>query len=447
MLALVLGTLIFVLDGGFSNVGLPTIAREMHANPSTVIWVITAYQVAIITTLLPMAALGEIAGYDRVRLAGFALFTFGSLCCAVSNTILTLTLARIVQGLGAAGLTAVSAALLRSIYPRTLLGRAIGINAMVLAGAAVIAPPIASAILGWTSWRWLFVLNAPFGLAGLAIGFLSFPKGRRLSRRLNVGSTLLNAATFGPIIAGLHTLVRGSRVAALLLLAWGSVSALLLVRRELSADAPLIPFDLLRIRAFALSIYSLVLCITAQAMGFVALAFFLQESLGYTVKQTGPLLAVWPIVNALTSPIAGRLSDRYSAPVLATIGLLIFSTGLGCVAINSRDAPPWDLIWRLTLCGLGFGLFTTPNTRLVLTSSSTDRSGAASGMLAMARTLGLVAGAQGVAICFAVSGVNRGAQSALLVGAGAALAGAIISGFRLLSAKDSGDRVRPSAPS
>nr|MDP9115625.1 MFS transporter [Acidobacteriota bacterium] len=307
--------------------------------------------------------------------------------------------------------------------------------------------PIASALLGWTSWRWLFVFNAPFGLAGLAIGFLSFPKGRRRERRLNVGSTLLNAATFGPIIAGLQALVRGARSAALLLLAWGSVSAWFLVRRELSAEAPLIPFDLLRVRAFALSIYSLVLCITAQAMGFVALAFFLQESLGYSVGQTGPLMAVWPIVNALTSPIAGRLSDRYSAAALATIGLLIFSAGLGCVAITSRGAPPLNLIGGLTICGLGFGLFSTPNTRVVLTSSSADRSGAASGMLAMARTLGLVAGAQGVAICFALSGVKQGAQSALLVGATAALAGAIIGGFRLSIAKDSGPQVRPSAPS
>ncbi|MGZ6014252.1 MAG: MFS transporter, partial [Phenylobacterium sp.] len=125
-----------VLDGAIANVALPTIARELHASAASSIWVVNAYQLAITVTLLPLAALGDRLGYRRVYMAGLAVFTLGSLGCALSHTLPTLTAARVLQGLGAGGIMSINAALVRFTYPHNMLGRGMGLNSLVLSVAA-----------------------------------------------------------------------------------------------------------------------------------------------------------------------------------------------------------------------------------------------------------------------------------------------------------------------
>ena len=155
ILTIALGITMSVIDGAIANVALPTIAIDLKASPSFSIWIVNGYQLAITISLLPLAALGEIFGYRRVYIAGLTLFTLASAFCALSHTLLLLTIARIVQGFGAAGIMSVNAALVRYIYPRTQLGRGIGINAMVVAVSSAIGPTIAAGILavaGWPAW-------------------------------------------------------------------------------------------------------------------------------------------------------------------------------------------------------------------------------------------------------------------------------------------------------
>src|SRR6202030_1158527 len=132
ILTIALGLIMSVMDGAIANVALPTIARDLDASPAFSIWIVNGYQLAITISLLPLASLGEIIGYRRVYLAGLVLFTPPPLVCAPSHTLLLLTVARIVQGFGAAGIMSVNAALVRFTYPRALLGRGIGINALVV---------------------------------------------------------------------------------------------------------------------------------------------------------------------------------------------------------------------------------------------------------------------------------------------------------------------------
>src|SRR5580698_7323269 len=170
-----LGLTMAVMDGAIANVALPTIAQDLHASASFSIWIVNGYQLAVVISLLPLASLGEIIGYRRVYIAGITLFTLASAFCALSHTLLLLTVARIVQGFGAAGIMSVNAALVRYIYPRTQLGRGIGINAMVVAVSSALGPTIAAGILAVATWPYLFAVNVPIGVAALALALRFLP--------------------------------------------------------------------------------------------------------------------------------------------------------------------------------------------------------------------------------------------------------------------------------
>src|ERR1700733_1776338 len=163
IVATILAITMSVLDSSIANVALPSIASDFHASKAASVWVINAYQIAILAAILPLASLGEIVGYRRVSQSGMVVFTLASIGCACSNSLLTLSIARVIQGLGAAGIMSTNAALVRFTYPQRMLGRAIGINAFAVAVAAAIGPTIASAILAIAHWRWLFAVNVPIG--------------------------------------------------------------------------------------------------------------------------------------------------------------------------------------------------------------------------------------------------------------------------------------------
>src|SRR6185369_6632092 len=167
--ATVLATSMSVLDSSIANVALPSIARDFHASKAASIWVINAYQIATLAALLPLASLGEIVGYRRVSQAGLMVFTLASLGCAFATSLPALSIARVIQGLGAAGIMSVNSALVRFTYPQALLGRAIGINAFAVAVSAAIGPTIAAAVLAVAQWRWLFGINVPIGLITFTI--------------------------------------------------------------------------------------------------------------------------------------------------------------------------------------------------------------------------------------------------------------------------------------
>src|SRR5581483_5075288 len=172
-----------VLDSAIANVALPTIARDFGANPSESIWIVNAYQLAIVVSLLPLAAAGEIVGYRTIYRAGLAVFTVASLSCALSHSLAELTAARTLQGFGAAGVMSVNGALVRFIYPQARLGSGIGFNAMVVSASSAIGPTVASAILALGPWQWLFGVNIPIGVAALAVGWRTLPTHPLSERR------------------------------------------------------------------------------------------------------------------------------------------------------------------------------------------------------------------------------------------------------------------------
>jgi DHA2 family multidrug resistance protein-like MFS transporter len=430
MAVIILAIIMSVLDSTIVNVALPTVARDFSASAAASIWVVNAYQLAILMLLLPLASLGEIVGYRRVSQAGIAVFTLGSLACALAPSLLTLTIARVLQGLGAAGIMSVNVALVRFTYPQRSLGRAIGINAFVVATAAAVGPTLASGVLAVGTWRWLFGINVPIGIVTFLIALKALPDSERQARALNLAGTLLYAGAFGFFLSGLQALSHHAATPlALGQIALGALLAGLLIRHELPRAAPLIPFDLLRRPIFALSILTSVCSFTAQMSALVALPFEIQR-LGHSAVETGLFITPWPLALALAAPIAGRLADRHPAGILGGLGLLVMSLGLVLLALYPATGGAPGLVWRMALCGLGFGFFQSPNNRTIMAAAPRARSGAAGGMLSVGRLAGQTLGAASVAILFRAFGAAA-SHLALYLAAALALTGAIASVARL----------------
>jgi DHA2 family multidrug resistance protein-like MFS transporter len=434
VLTIALAVGLAVVDGAIANIALPTIAIDMNATPSAAIWVINAYQLAVTITLLPLAALGEIYGYRRVYMAGLAIFTLASLCCALSGSLVELTVARVLQGLGAAGIMSVNSALTRFVYPRALLGRGMGINALVAATCAALGPTIASGILSIADWTWLFAINVPLGLIAFIIALRSLPATARASHRFDGLSALLSGLTFGMLIIGIDSYAHGGgAMGALVELCVSLVCGAMLVRRQLDRSAPLLPVDLLAIPLFRLSAATSVLSFAAQALAVVSLPFILEGAMGWDATATGLLMTPWPVATAITAPLAGRLADRHAAGVLGGIGMAVFTAGLVLLALLPVNAGALNIGWRMAVCGMGFGFFQSPNNRAMIMAAPLNRSGGASGMLGTSRLLGQTVGAALVALIFGLSGHTS--IVALLVAAAFAACGAIASVMRLSPAR------------
>lgn len=426
-----LGITLAVLDSAIANVALPTIARTLDATPAASIWVVNAYQLAITISLLPLASLGDRIGYRRIYLGGLALFTLASFGCALSGSLTALTVARVVQGFGAAGIMSVNTALVRIIYPPDQLGRGVSINASVVAISSVIGPTVASGVLAIAPWPWLFAINVPIGLAALAIGMRALPRNPGHREPYDFVSALMNALVFGLAITAVDGLGQGERRPYVIAeLAVAGVIGYFFVKRQLKQSAPLLPVDLMRIPVFALSIATSFCSFTAQMLTFVSLPFLLQNGFGMSQVETGFLMTPWPLVIVFVAPVAGMLADRYSAGLLGGIGLAILSAGLLLLATVGAHPEPFDIAWRMALCGLGFGLFQSPNNRQMLSSAPRARSGGASGMLGTARLSGQSLGAALVALVFGLA-PQHGAIITLFMAAAFAAAAAVVSLMRL----------------
>lgn len=394
-----------VLDGTIMNIALPTIAQDQGVSPAHAIWVVTAYQLAIVVSLLPLAALGEAIGFRKVYLSGIAIFGIASGLCAMAPNIEFLTAARVLQGLGGAALMSINGAVMRHIFPQAKLGRAIGWIAMTVSVSAAAGPTIASAILAVASWHWLFLINVPISVLAIAIGYFALPFNAPTRTRFDFISAFLNVLAFGGLISALGNV--GTESHPVLITAQFAIAILAgvaLVRRQLSRDRPMLPIDLLRLPVFSCSIASSICGFCAQFIAFVALPFYFHDVLGYSATATGLLMTPWPVATAIAAPIAGRLADKYSPIRLTGMGMGLFAAGLFSTMLVPADGSYLAMIAALSVCGAGFGLFQAPNNRLMLTCAPRDRAGGASGMLSTARLTGQSIGAALAAILIGTTG-------------------------------------------
>lgn len=433
MAATFCGLFLSVLDGTICNVALPSIAQQLNVSSSDSIWIVNAFQLVIMMTLLPFSSMGERWGYKQVYLRGVAVFTIGSLLCALSQNLTWLVLSRVFQGFGAAMIMSVNTSLIKLIYPKRRLGEGVGLNATMVALASVAGPTFSAAILSVASWPWLFAINIPFGIATLILGYKYLPNNavRVLGHRFNWREALMNAATFGLFIGCVEAYSHDVPVCwvlggVVLFFVMGTIY----VRIQLREKYPMLPFDLLKIPVFSMSVLTSILSFTAQMICMVAMPFLLVNTFHYDAVGTGLLMTSWPLVIVFVAPLAGILIGKIHPGILGGVGLMIMSIGCFCLSFVPADTSHFGLVCRLMLCGMGFGLFQSPNNHMLLTSAPPQRTGSASGMLATARLTGQTIGAALVALMFHLHG-NSAPHDAMLLAGILTLCGVISSALRL----------------
>ena len=402
-----------VLDGAMVNIALPGIARDLGIAPASATWLLNAYQLTVVSTLLPFAALGEILGFRRVYLTGAGVFAGAALGAALAPDFGVLLGCRILQGLGASAVMSLTAGLIRWTYPSAQLGRAIGINAMVVATCGAAAPSLAGAILAVATWPALFLVDVPVAGLALLLGLRSLPTPPRAVRPFDAEGAALNVAAFLLVFLGLDLLLPHPGL-GMALLAAGAVAGWRLVRTQLDRPAPLLPLDLLGIRVIGLAVAASVLGFAAWYASYVALPFRFQAA-GWSQVATGLLMTPWPLAMAVAAPLCGRLSDRVPTALLCAGGMAVLAAGLGLLASLPAGTPAPVLAAVVALCGAGFGAFQTPNNRTMLGAAPKARSGGAGGLQATARLLGSTVGTTTIALCFQLM-EEAGPRVALLAG-------------------------------
>ena len=291
---------------------------------------------------------------------------------------------------------------------------------LIVAVSSASGPSLAAFILAFSSWHWLFLFNAPFGLLAMVLALRSLPQTPKSGQKFDFASAVLNALTFGLILLGLDGIGHGAdRLLVAGDLVVGVVSAVVFVRLQRTRAEPMLPVDLFRLPIFALSVGTSVCSYAAQTIAYVALPFYFQVAGGFSQSHVGLLITPWPAIVVIVAPLAGRLSDKYSAGLLGGLGLGVLTLGLLLARSLAPDAAFADVVWRMMVCGIGFGFFQSPNNRTIISAAPRHRSGAASGMLSTARLTGQTIGGVTVALIFGFThgDIATGVSLALLAGA------------------------------
>lgn len=430
LLALMISVVVVTIDISLTSTAVPAIAQGLGQSPASTIWIINAYYLCVVASLLPLAALGEIIGHKRVFTVGLGVFALGALASGLSESLTTLMLSRGLLGMGAAAVSATTPALIKALYPPTQIGRGLGLYALIVGLAFTAGPTAVSAVLSIASWHWIYLANAPFALLALLLVRGGLPDTDKATRAFDPIAAMLCALMFAALLAALSSLghlkwleVGISTVAA-------TVLAYALMRREAGNPAPILGVDLFRIRLFTLSSLTSITAFTVQALVFVVLPLLLTIKLGYTPAEAGLLITPWPAALAIVNVVSGRLSEHIKPGVLGAVGMGIVAVGLLQVATLPPAPDAFDIGWRLVVCGVGFGLFQSPNMVAMMNSAPKARSGSAGGILATSRLLGQSIGAASVAFCL-TSFAQHGIEAALWVGVAAATLSATVSAIRL----------------
>lgn len=382
------------LDGNIVSVALPTLGAELGVSIDRLEWIVSAYLLAISATLLALGRAGDVLGHRTVFVAGMLTFTAGSALCGAAPDHRALVAARVFQALGASAMMAISTALVTATFPRERRGQALGTIGTVVALGLTAGPPLGGLILSHLSWRWVFYVNLPVGLAGAAWALRVLPRPARAPGP-RPAFDLAGAGLFAAGLAAALLAVDGLAAPGaghLALLAAAGAAWLALARRSRRAAAPLVDGVVLGSSTVRLGLLAGFLSYAAMFTQTFLTPFYLARVLGLPPGRLGLALAAVPVALSVSSPLAGWLSDRLGTRGLAALGMLLVAAGLGALSSAGSEASLATAMSRLAVCGVGMGLFQAPNNSAIMGALPRDRLGAGGGLLATARNVGMAVG-------------------------------------------------------
>jgi EmrB/QacA subfamily drug resistance transporter len=382
------------LDSSIVSIALPSIASSLQMDFTTTIWVPASYLLCLSVLLLSSGRLADIHGRRQPFILGFALFTFASALCAVSQTGRELILFRVIQGLSAALISSTSPAIVTDVFPSNERGRALGINTMAVYTGLSVGPTLGGFIVQSLSWHWIFLINLPIGIFVVTLSLLRLRESTSLDRKerfdpLGAGTfilglaSLLLALTLGPVYGWASFMIL-----AFFLVSGFAFILFVLVEERMGKGAMLDISLFLRNRLFAAANLSALLNYTSFFGVTFLMAFYLQRVLGYGPAKAGLYLLSMPLVMALLSPVSGWLSDRLGSRLLSSAGMALMCLGLFMFSTLRVDSSGLDVVLRLLVLGVGMGIFSSPNTSAVMGSVEKSRLSVAAGTLGTMRFMG-----------------------------------------------------------
>jgi len=393
--AVMLGSIMGPLDASIVNTVLPSITDSFHTEISIAQWVPTVYLLTISCLILLYGRLGDMLGYKRVFVCGLAAFTAASVLCAFSQSIWMLISFRAVQGLAGGMMMAVSFAIITAAFPPTERGKALGISAVGISVGLAAGPTLGGVITEHTSWRYIFLINVPIGIAALIWARRVIPEsGKKAGQRLDLPGAL---TAFVFLLSLLLYANRGEAwgwlsTRSLILLVVALLSGAWFLRIERKSAQPMLNLALFANRIFSFANFSALLSFAA-AYGMIFLTpFYLMFVLHYNIGKVGWIMASSPLATLFVAPLSGAVSDRIGTRGLAFCGMIISGLGLFLMSGLKASADSSDVIWRMTVFGFGMGMFQSPNNSTVMGNVPRVHLGVASGILAAMRNVGMVVG-------------------------------------------------------
>jgi len=370
-----------------ANIALPSVGRTFHASAAELGWIATSYLLAAAAFLVPMGRLADLRGRRRVFILGMAIYALTSLLCGLATSSALLIAARVVQGLGGAMMFGTGIAILTAAYPKERRGWALGVNITGVYVGLSIGPFVGGLLTDTLGWRSVFFMNALIGAGATwgAVRFLRAPEDA-LDGPFHVGAALLYTLGCALFMVGFGRLSHPFGGAAVL---GGALLLGFFVRTQLRAQTPLLDLGLFRgNRVFTFSNLAALINYTATfATGFL-LSLYLQEGRHLDARHAGLILVTQPLCMAIVSPAAGRLSDRVEPRVVASLGMTLSAVGLAIlIALGATTPLPYVAVC-LAVLGIGFGLFSSPNTNAIMGSVPRSLYGVASSLLATGRLFG-----------------------------------------------------------
>ncbi len=420
LLVVSIGAFMGNLDVSIVNISLPAIAHTFGTSISgSLEWVVIGYLIVIASVLLTIGRLADTLGRKPIWVTGLVVFTAGSALCGAAPTLPLLIGARGLQGLGAACLMAVGPAILTGGFPPQERGRALGLITVTIALSISLGPTLGGLITQHFTWRGIFYVNVPLGLAGiwLALRLLRERQMPQRKIRFDVPGALCLAVGLGALLTGLSFGQQwgwtSPPVIALVILSVYALGSLLLVERF--AEYPLFARSFLTNRVFLSANVSLALGMLALFAINVLVPFYLVEVRAFSPAQAGLLLTPLPLTFALVSPFSGSLADRIGTRWLAAGGLALLCLGLVLVSQLNATSSLWDMLWRLACVGLGQALFLAPNDSALMGSMSREEQGIASGFMQTSQIAGQ---SLSVALAGAIFALAGGALAGHILAAG-----------------------------
>ena len=402
LLVATMASFLFPFMGSSVNIALPSIGKELSLDAVTLSWVATAYILASAALLIPFGRIADIYGRKKVFTCGIVIFTVSSLLSGLASSATMLISFRVLQGIGGAMIAGTGVALLTSVYPADETGKALGINVAATYAGLSLGPVLGGVLTQHCGWRSIFFINVPLGL--VLIGIILWKlKGDW------VGAKGEKFDFAGSIIYGLAlvALVYGFTILPAILGIWlvvaGVVGLSVFVRWEMKTRDPILDIGIFKnSRVFTFSNLTALINYSATFAVVFLMSLYLQYIKGFNPQSAGLILVTMPVVQAIFSPAAGRLSDRVEPRVLTSAGMAVTTAGLVLFIFLNGETPLGFIVASLILIGFGIALFSSPNTNAAMSSAPKRAYGVASATLATMRQVGMVFSMGAVMLMFAL---------------------------------------------